>query len=157
MASGRLIDYLGLGPLSDRPTAPNLAPNVLGLWYSSDIKALSVWDGSAWDDVTGTPTNSASSVFIVTELGPSTMSPSTHAGTARYIRCGGDVIFDSAEGYTAGEVYNIRATGAVSLTEIGVTLTAPSGGTLDMASGMSVTVIMTNSTAGDVIGQTVPS
>lgn len=96
-------------------------------------------------------------VTIVTEASTSTMDPATHAGRSRYLRCAGDVTFDNAEGYSAGEVYNIRATAAIDLIETGVTLTPPNGGTLALDADMAVTVIMTSSSAGDVIGQTVPA
>jgi hypothetical protein len=94
-------------------------------------------------------------VSIVTEASTSTMDPATHAGLNRYIRCADDVTFDSAETYAAGEVYNIRATAGLDLIEDGVTLTPPAGGTLGLGAGMSVSVIMTSTTAADVIGQTV--
>lgn len=94
---------------------------------------------------------------IITEASAFTADPATHAGRSRYIRAADDVTFDDAEGYTAGETYNIRATAAIDLVEDGVTLTPPSGGTLALATGMAVTIIMTSSTAGDVIGQTVPA
>jgi len=97
-----------------------------------------------------------STVTIVTEAGTSTMDPATHAGTEKYIRCSGDVTFNVAETYVAGQVYNIRAVTALELLETGVTLTEPFGGTLELDAGMSVSVIMTSASAGDVIGQTVP-
>lgn len=96
-------------------------------------------------------------VSIITEASTSTMDPATHAGLNRYIRAADDVTFNTAESYTAGEVYNIRATAALTLIGTGVTLTPPAGGTLDLDAAMSVTVVMTASSAGDVIGQTVPA
>jgi hypothetical protein len=98
----------------------------------------------------------ATTVTIVTEASTSTMTPATHAGLNKYVRAADDVTFNTSQSYTAGEVYNIRATAALTLIGTGVTLTAPDGGTLAMSAAMSVTVIMTSSTAGDVIGQTVP-
>jgi hypothetical protein len=97
----------------------------------------------------------SSTVIIITEGSTSTMVPATHAGTDRYVRCSGDVTFDSAQSYAAGQVYNIRALAALDLIGTGVTLSVPSGGTLSLDADMSVTVIMTSGTAGDVIGQTV--
>jgi hypothetical protein len=96
-------------------------------------------------------------VDIITQASTSTMVPATHAGLTKYIRCSGDVTFNTAQGYSAGEVYNIHAVAALDLLTSGVTLTAPAGGTLELGMGMSVTVIMTASNAGDVIGQTVPA
>jgi hypothetical protein len=94
---------------------------------------------------------------IVTEASAFTAAPGTHDGLTRYIRAAGDVTFDAAEPYTAGMVFNIRATAAIQLIEDGVTLTPPAGGTLDLSPGMAVQVVMTSSTTGDVIGQTVAS
>jgi hypothetical protein len=94
---------------------------------------------------------------IVTEASVVTMDPATHAGRSKYIRAADDVTFNTSEGYTAGEVYNIRATAGLTLVGTGVTLTPPAGGTLDLDAAMSVSVIMTSSSAGDVIGQTVPA
>src|SRR5690606_28658889 len=93
---------------------------------------------------------------IVTEAGASTATVGVNDGLTTYNRCGGDVTFDDAQPYTAGMTFQIRATGAIDLIEDGVSLTPPAGGTLELASGMSVQVVMTSGTAGDVIGQTVP-
>lgn len=95
------------------------------------------------------------SVAVIAEASAFTAVPAAHAGRGRYIRAGGDVAFNTAQGYSAGEVYNIRATGSISLVGTGVTLTPPANGTLALTAGMAVTVIMTSSTAADVIGQTV--
>lgn len=55
MASGLLIDYLGSGPIADRPATPVLFAGSLGLWYATDVGAeqLSAWDGAVWADVSG--------------------------------------------------------------------------------------------------------
>lgn len=94
---------------------------------------------------------------IVTEASPFTADPGTHDGLFRYIRAGGDVTFDDAEPYTAGMVFNIRATASIELIEDSVTLTPPDGGSLELDAGMAVQVVMTGATTGDVIGQTVAS
>lgn len=133
-----------------------------GTWYAyAPVEGIIVnlagaavqWDGSAY--VAVTTAAGGQNVTVITEGSAFTVAPLTHAGRDRYIRAAADVTFDVAEGYTAGEVYTIRATGSLSLVGTGVTLTAPSGGTLDMTAAMAVTVIMTSASAGDVIGQTV--
>lgn len=53
MASGRLIDYLGTDVIANRPTTPDLHTNTLGLFYATDTDTLSVWDGTAWEDISG--------------------------------------------------------------------------------------------------------
>lgn len=53
MASGRLIDYLGYGLASARPTTPTLHTGVLGIWWSTDTEVLSVWDGATWESLGG--------------------------------------------------------------------------------------------------------
>lgn len=92
---------------------------------------------------------------IVTEAGAFTATPGVHDSLFRYVRAGGDVTFDNSWTYTAGMVFNIRATTVIEIIEDGVTLTPPAGGTLGLDAGMAVQVIMTSATAGDVIGQTV--
>ena len=86
-----------------------------------------------------------------------TLSRATHSGLRKYIRASGDLTFSSAENYVAGDVFNIRALGTIELLESSVVLTPPAGGTLELTEDMSVSVIMTSATAGDVIGQTVPA
>lgn len=120
--------------------------NVAGTLYAYDAGWSTIGGGSSSQGVT-----------IITEASTSTMDPATHSGRDKYVRAADDVTFDSAESYSAGQVYNIRATGALSLLESGVTLTPPVGGTLDLDAAMTVSIIMTSSTAGDVIGQTVAS
>lgn len=107
---------------------------------------------AAWEEV---PVGGSETLTIVTEASAFTASPATHAGLSRYIRAGADVTFDSAESYTAGQVFNIRATASLSLVGSGVTLTPTTGGTLGLEAGMSVTVVMTSPTTADVIGLTV--
>jgi hypothetical protein len=122
--------------------------------------------GTAWGDITGTLSSQTdlqsaldakigATVSIVTEGSAFTVSPGTHGGVNRYIRAGGNATFNTSQSYSAGQVFNIRATAAMSLLETGVTLTPPYGGTLDLEQDMAVTVIMTASNTGDVIGQTV--
>lgn len=170
---GSVVEYLGKGLAASRPASPSLSSGAIGLYWATDDEELSLWDGSSWRDdiLAGTGSSSVTSVngatgavvleldkvTINTETSTSTMTPATHAGLRKYNRCADDVTFSSGQSYTAGDVYNIRATAALSLVESGVTLTEPAGGTLDLDAGMSVTVIMTSSTAGDVIGQTVPA
>lgn len=137
-----------------------------GTWYAyAPVAGIIVnisgsayqWDGSAYTAVTtgggggGTPEKDT----VIEEAVAFTATPSMHAGRSKYTRAGGDVTFDSNEGYAAGEIYKIRATGSLTLIGTGVTLTPPYAGTLDMEAGMSVQVTMTSATAGDVIGETV--
>lgn len=123
-------------------------------WFKTISGDLYNFDGASWNIVTGGGGGSET-LTIITEASAFTASPATHAGLSRYIRAGGDVTFDSAEGYTAGQVFNIRATGALELVEDGVTLSPTAGGTLDLTAGMAVTVVMTSPTTADVIGLTV--
>lgn len=109
------------------------------------------------DDPSVSGGGGATAYTIVTEASPFTADPGTHDGLTRYVRAAGDVTFDNAEPYTAGMVFNIRATASIELVEDGVTLTPPAGGTLELSSGMAVQVVMTSAAAGDVIGQTVAS
>lgn len=91
---------------------------------------------------------------VITEAAEFTAT-TTHSGLKRYIRAGGDVTFDAAEGYTVGQVFNVRATAALELVGNGVALEATAGGTLSLDARMAVTVVMTSPTTADVIGLTV--
>lgn len=135
-----------------------------GTWYAwAPVTGLVVyiadtpyqWD-AGWTDVSGGGGGS-NNVSIVTEASPFTINPGTHGGRNRYVRAAGDVTFNTSQSYTAGDVFNIRATASIELLVTGVTLTAPAGGTLELDADMAVSVIMTTSSAGDVIGQTVPA
>ncbi len=106
-------------------------------------------------DIADLAAAAAATYTIVTEGSASTATVGTNDGLLTYNRCGGDVTFDDAEPYVAGMVFNIRATASIELLEDGVTLTPPAGGTLELDADMAVQVVMTSSTAGDVIGQTV--
>jgi len=122
----------------------------------NDVRKM--FNGSAWvDDPAGGGGGGSDAYTIVTEVSASTATVGANDGLFRYNRCGGDVTFDNAQPYTAGMVFNIRATASIQLIEDGVTLTPPAGGTLDLYPGMAVQVVMTSATAGDVIGQTVAS
>lgn len=133
-----------------------------GVWYEfvpmagnkvSVAGVLQIFNGSAWAPMT-VPA-SVGGYTIVTEASAFTADPGTHDDLTRLVLAGGDVTFDDAEPYTAGMVFNIRATAAVELLEDGVTLTPPAGGTLDLDADMAVQVVMTGASTGIVIGQTV--
>lgn len=133
-----------------------------GTWYAwapvtgivvNVAGTLYAWD-TGWSEIGG---GGGQGVTIVTEASTSTMAPATHGGRNKLVRAADDVTFNTSESYAAGDVFNIRATGALSLLETGVTLTPPAGGTLELDAAMAVTVVMTSSSAGDVIGQTVAS
>lgn len=50
-ASGAIKDYLGFGVIASRPSSLTLATGVAGYWYATDTGILSVWNGSAWTNV----------------------------------------------------------------------------------------------------------
>ena len=139
-----------------QPSPPGGAPDAEQVSYDNTTSGLTATDVQAAIDELAAGSGSAPTAYtIITEASAFTATPGTHDGLFRYIRAGGNVTFNSSQAYTAGMVFNIRATGAVTLVGAGVTLTPPAGGTLGMTAGMSVQVVMTSSTAGDVIGQTV--
>lgn len=53
MASGLLKDYIGRGLAAARPVTPTPGTGVAVFYYATDTSVLSVWDGSAWDTITG--------------------------------------------------------------------------------------------------------
>lgn len=52
MASGLLVDYLGVGLAADRPVAPDTYTGALALYFSTDTGILSGWDGATWENLT---------------------------------------------------------------------------------------------------------
>lgn len=177
--SGNIVDYLGHGLAADRPASLDLTPGALGLYYAADDAVLWLWDGSwhaesgggipdapsdgksyarknaAWSEIV-IPA-AASAYNVASEPAAFTATVGTHDGALRYTRAAGNVTFSSAQPYATGMTFPIRATAAISLVGSGVTLTPPAGGTLDLSPAMSVQVVMTSATAGDVVGQTVPA
>jgi hypothetical protein len=105
--------------------------------------------------ISATGGGGSNSYTIVTEASSFVAEPGTHDGLSTLTLAGGDMTFDSAESYTIGMTFPVRATAAMSLVEDGVTLTPPYGGTLDLDAEMAVQVVMTSPTTGIVIGQTV--
>lgn len=57
--SGRLIDYLGEGLASARPSSLTLVAGGLGIYYATDTPEVSLWDGSAWQTLPSTPGSAA--------------------------------------------------------------------------------------------------
>lgn len=47
--STNLVDYIGQGTLAARPASPSLNPDTFGLYWSTDVSQLSLWDG-AWNE-----------------------------------------------------------------------------------------------------------
>ena len=45
----RIIAYLGEGVAASRPASLNIASTALGIYYATDTKTLSLWNGSGWD------------------------------------------------------------------------------------------------------------
>lgn len=46
--STKLTDYVGQGLAADRPVTPNVADDVLVLWYSTDTGEFSIWADGDW-------------------------------------------------------------------------------------------------------------
>ena len=150
MASGALITYLGVGPIGSRPATPDTFSGIPSLYYATDTDTLSVWDGSSWEDIVGASTN----LTLITQSTTSRTLVPSDAGVNTLIRCTNagmtTVTFDVAEGYSAGQVFNIRAVGAagVPLVGTGVTISPAKGGTLILDQADTVSVVMiTSSTA----------
>lgn len=47
--STRIFDYLGEGTAASRPATINIYSGAVGLYYATDTKALSLWNGASWD------------------------------------------------------------------------------------------------------------
>lgn len=44
-----IIDYLGEGLAADRPATLSISTSALGIYYATDTRTVSVWNGSGWD------------------------------------------------------------------------------------------------------------
>lgn len=55
-ASTTIVDYLGHGNISARPTTPVLAAGVVGLYWADDESKLYAWNGTSWS-LTGAATD----------------------------------------------------------------------------------------------------
>lgn len=97
------------------------------------------------------------SLNLITEAGAATLDPSTHAGPNTLILAAGDLTLDNAEGYTAGEIFNVYATATIDILVTGVTLTPPSGGSDQLTAGMAASIVMTGTNTAIMFGQTVAS
>lgn len=97
------------------------------------------------------------SVQLITEAGAATLDPATHSGRNRLILAGGDLTLNTAESYSAGDVFNIYATATIDILLTGVTLTPPNGGSEQLEAAMAVSIVMTGTTTAIMFGQTVPS
>lgn len=96
-------------------------------------------------------------VDLITEAGATNLEPSTHSGRNRLILAAGDLTLDNAEGYSAGEIFNVYATATIDILVSGVTLTPPAGGSEQMTAGMAISIVMTAPTTAIMFGQTVAS
>lgn len=132
MASGRLIDYLGCDVAANRPVAPILNANTLGLFFATDTGELSAWDGVSWvEDIAGggssgkevltALTNSSGTVTVDCSLGRSftitldanvttlTLSNLAGAGFATEIEI--EIKQDSTGGFTFALPASFKALG----------------------------------------------
>jgi hypothetical protein len=74
MASGRLIDYMGVGLRSARPAAPDLHTDTLGLYWATDEDVLYGWDGAAWA-VAGAPRVTRGATWTMPQGGGALSAP----------------------------------------------------------------------------------
>lgn len=158
MASGRLIDYLGVGVIADRPTTPDLHPDTLGLWYATDTGTLSAWGGAVWEDVagaggTGTVTSVAASYDAsIADILSMAGSPVTTTGTltTSAVDPGADRLLfwdDSANKLT-------YLTLGTNLSITGTTINATGGGTGDVvgpASASADAIVLFDGTTGKLV------
>lgn len=139
MASGRLIDYLGIGLASARPASLNLFSGALGLYYATDTSQFSCWNGSAWV----TPTVAASAAWGSITGTLSSQADLQAALTAR-------AVLAAANAFTAQQTvtpYRANITGAVS---IDLSATAKSNNLYLTLTGNVTSFALTNPVDGGV-------
>ena len=137
MASGLLIDYLGHGNIADRPPTPSLYVGAIGLWWSDDTNALSVWDGSAWSDLVG-----AGDIVGPASSVDNTL-PRFDSTTGKLLQGSGVTLTDNDE--ISGYRGNVRLeTGTTYTLDVAGTDT-DSGRVVDHANAAAITVTLPNS------------
>lgn len=137
MASGLLVDYLGHGNIADRPAAPTLFAGSIGVWWSDDTDALSIWDGSVWNDIAtgGDVAGPASSVDLTLARYDGT--------TGKLLQGSGVTLTDADE--LSGYKGNVRLeTGTTYTLDVAGTDT-DSGRVVDHANAAAITVTLPNS------------
>lgn len=122
MASGRLADYLGRGPVADRPTTLDLHPEAVGFWFDA-ATGLSAWDGTAWTSITSggsggvDSVNGQSGVVVLdaADVGAATAAQgaladsATQPGDLATVATTGNV--DDLTGFPGGTTHFLRADG----------------------------------------------
>lgn len=137
MASGLLIDYLGHGNIADRPATPTLFTGAIGIWWSDDTNALSVWDGAGWNDLVG-----AGDVVGPASSVDNTL-PRFDSTTGKLLQGSGVTLTDNDE--ISGYKGNVRLeTGTTYTLDVAGTDT-DSGRVIDHVNGSAITVTLPNS------------
>lgn len=117
-ASSLILDYLGVGVASGRPTSLTLATGALGLYFATDTSVLSLWNGSAWTSATAGTLPSIADGDLLANISGSSAAPiaNTLTGLIDHVLGGteGDILYRGATVWTAlapGTVGQVLATG----------------------------------------------
>lgn len=144
-------------------------PSLVGL-ADVDVDYIADGQGIAWDESEGLfvpvtfPSGGSTRAPVVTVTGTGPNLEDANEGSyVRYTAAGAvslTVRPDSTEALTEDGEWHIRCTGAGGLTLVegsGVTINLPSGGTLVLSAGMTVTLKRVAEDEFDLLGQTVPA
>lgn len=104
--SSSLTDYLGEGPAASRPVSLNIPAGALGLYYSTDTLAFTLWNGSAWVAVGGAYTLPAATSSTLGGVKPDGTTLTNSSGAI-------SVTYGTAAS-TAAQGNDSRITGALS-------------------------------------------
>jgi hypothetical protein len=154
MAEGRLISYLGAGPLASRPADPTIAADGLAFWLDEDTGIISAWDGTSWRS----PQSPAPVVPDATTARDATV---VNAGTyVRFTNEGAKTFtFNDYESYEIGAEYYAENVGAGDLTLVEggyMLLHPPLGGSLVVPQDGVVCIKIVAADEAKVIGNTDP-
>lgn len=103
--SSTIITYLGEGTAASRPTSLNIATSALGLFYATDTKVLSLWNGATpgWDTLSGGGGGSGTVTSVGSGTGL-TGGPITASGTLALAAIANDSLLANTAGSSAAPV-----------------------------------------------------
>lgn len=132
MASGLLVSYLSHGNIADRPASLDLFTGSIGIWWSDDTNAMSIWDGVGWNSPggTGDVVGPASSV--------DNTIPRYDGTTGKLLQASGVAVTDNDE--ISGYRGNVNIQTGTTYT----VLSTDSGKVIDHANGSAITTTLPN-------------
>lgn len=130
-ASTLISDYIGVGPIADRPATPSVGTGVEAFYYATDTSVQYAWNGSAWVALGGSieVTNGTTTLTGVTTLTISSGITLTGSGSNGTLTASGGGGGGSSLAPNVGVALSRPALASLTVTNLGTnTATDVSGG-----------------------------